>query len=92
MDVTIQLGVHGAPALISAAGVLDVHSAPGFRETVARLLEVAGPHPRLDTSGLDVRDHAGAAALQWLQRHSREFGGSVRPAGDDEAALRVGGG
>ena len=92
MDVTIQLGEHGAPALITVSGTLDVHSAPGFRETVGRLLEVAGERPHLDTSGLQVGDPAGAAALAWLVRHSREFGGSVRPPDEDQVPLPVGGG
>ncbi|MGY4642313.1 hypothetical protein [Cellulomonas sp. URHB0016] len=87
MDVTIRLGARGRPARIVASGVLDVHSAPGFRETVARLLEVAGERPELDTSALVVDDGAGAAALDWVVRHSREFGGTVRPSDPDQATI-----
>jgi anti-anti-sigma regulatory factor len=92
MDVTIQLGTHDHPAVIVASGQLDVHSAPGFRETVGRLLEVAGERPHIDLSGLTVGDHAGAAALTWLVHHSREFGGTVRRSGTDEVAVHIGGG
>ena len=91
MDVTIQLGTHGSPAVIVASGRLDVHSAPGFRETVGRLLDVAGEHPQIDLTGLTVGDHAGAAAVTWLVHHSREFGGTVRGSGTDEVPVPVGG-
>jgi anti-sigma B factor antagonist len=91
MDVTIQLGADGSPAVIVARGRLDVHSAPGFRETVARLLEVAGERPQIDLSALTVGDPAGSAALTWLLHHSREFGGTVRHHDEGGVVLPIGG-
>ncbi|WP_028047752.1 STAS domain-containing protein [Cellulomonas sp. URHE0023] len=74
MDVTIQLD--GDRTVVVARGVLDVHTAPDFREAVVPLLAAAGPGSVLDTSALHVADLAGDATLQWLARHRQEFGGS----------------
>jgi anti-anti-sigma factor len=81
MDVTIQLGTDGDRTVVAARGVLDVHTAPDFREAVVPLLAAAGPGSVLDTSALDVADSAGDATLLWLARHHREFGGTEQVAG-----------
>jgi len=81
MDVTIQLGTDGDPAVVVARGVLDVHTAPDFREAVVPLLAAAGPGSVLDTTALHVADSAGDATLQWLARHRQEFGGTERAGG-----------
>jgi anti-sigma B factor antagonist len=89
VDLTVQASKVGSASVVSAAGDLDIHSAPVLLAQLGPLSVVRGVRLVVDLSDVEFIDSTGLGVLVTTLKHVREAGGRLDVVATAPRVLKV---
>ena len=88
MELSLSTRIEGGVAIITAAGDVDVYSAPLLRDQISRLVDSGHIHLVVDLDGLEFLDSTGLGVLVGGLKRVRTQRGSLRIVCTKEQVLK----
>ena len=89
VEFTVDVSQHEGCTVVTAAGELDVHTAPALKEQLDVLSRAASPALVVDLGEVGFIDSTGLGVLVSTLKHVREAGGSLDVVVSAPRVLRV---
>ncbi|HUN37756.1 MAG TPA: STAS domain-containing protein [Trebonia sp.] len=91
MELNVSSRSHGDHVIVTAAGEIDLYTAPKLQSDLAAIIEGAAPATRvvLDMSGVEFCDSTGMNALLAGLRQVRGRGGDLELAAPRPAVMKI---
>jgi anti-sigma B factor antagonist len=91
VELNVSSRSHGDHVVVTAAGEIDLYTAPKLQADLAAIIDGAAPAVRvvIDMSGVEFCDSTGMNALLFGLRQVRERGGELELAAPRPAILKI---
>jgi anti-sigma B factor antagonist len=91
VELNVSSRSHGDHVIVTAAGEIDLYTAPKLQADLAAVIDGAAPATRvvIDMSGVEFCDSTGMNALLGALRQVRERGGELELAAPRPAIMKI---
>lgn len=89
MEFALDVSERDGRTIVTAAGELDVHTAPGLKSRLDALSQVPEPALVVDLADVGFIDSTGLGVLVTTLKHVRESGGTLDVVVSSPRVLRV---
>jgi len=91
VELNVSSRSHGDHVIVTAAGEIDLYTAPKLQADLAAIIDGAAPATRVvvDMSGVEFCDSTGMNALLAGLRQARERGGELELAAPRPAIMKI---
>jgi anti-sigma B factor antagonist len=91
VELNVSSRSQGDHVIVTAAGEIDLYTAPKLQSDLAAIIDGAAPATRvvIDMSGVEFCDSTGMNALLAALRHVRERGGELELAAPRPAIMKI---
>ena len=91
VELSVSSRYQGDHVIVTAAGEIDLYTAPKLQTDLAAIIDEAAPAARIviDMSGVEFCDSTGMNVLLSCLRHVRERGGELELAAPRPAIMKI---